>query len=270
MRLFDAHCHLQDPRLEPGRTELLAACRRSGIEGWMINSTRQADWEPVAALAAAVPGACASFGLHPWWQKERSPDWASQLEEILKRHPQAGIGETGLDRWMQNPDLADQTAVLATHFELARQLQRPVSLHCLKAWPELRGVFRRQGRLPHGFLLHSYAAPPEMTDFWIAQGAYFSFSPAFLHPRKTAQRAAFAAVPLDRLLLETDAPDMAPPPELEILPLHSPNGERLNHPGNLRLCLEAMANDRQLSEETVARAVQDNFERLFRTPASPR
>lgn len=266
MTLFDAHCHLQDPRLDAHRLELLKTCRRSGIQGWMLNSTRESDWASVAALAQAIPGVCASFGLHPWWQKERTQDWPGRLEAILRAQPEAGIGETGLDRWMPAPDLVDQSAVLEIHLELARQLQRPISLHCLKAWPELKSVFCRQPLLPQGFLLHSYAAPPEMTDFWVKAGAYFSFSPAFLHPRKRAQRAAFVAVPLDRLLLETDAPDMAPPVELELQPLHSPTGERLNHPVNLRLCLSALARDRELSEPDLATILRDNSRCLFGVP----
>ena len=263
--LFDAHCHLQDPRLASGLQLYLDRCAQEGITGWMVNATRESDWEAVSKLAADTPGIKASYGLHPWWQNERSPHWASLLEQKLKAEPAAGIGETGLDRWMQGHDLADQIEVINTHLELARRLERPISIHCLKAWPELKGVILRFGTLPKGFLLHSYAGPPEMTGFWAESGAYFSFSPSFLAPRKATQRDAFKNIPLERLLIETDAPDMSPPPGMEVAPLTSEEGKHLNHPANLILCLKALASDRKLSEEEMAEVLRTNTHRLFGT-----
>jgi TatD DNase family protein len=267
MNLFDAHCHLQDPRLQDILPACLSECRSRGITGWMVNATRESDWNAVADLVATVPGVRASYGLHPWWQYERSENWAVLLEQILKHHPDAAIGETGLDRWMEGHHLPDQIDVLETHLDLARQLDRPISLHCLKAWPELKGVLQRFGNLPRGFLLHSYAAPPDMTEFWVQAGAYFSFSPAFLAARKTAQRAAFQAIPHERLLIETDAPDMAPPQELALVNLDDSEGTHLNHPANLRLCLQTLANDRACSEEHLAEVLLANSQRFFgKTP----
>lgn len=279
MTLTDVHCHLQDPRLgDPlGLERLLAPCRAAGIQRWMVNATRESDWNAATQIGELIPGCALSFGLHPWWQKERSAHWLEALEEILLAHPLAAIGETGLDRWIEGHDLADQLRVLKAHLQLSRELNRPITLHCLKAWPELLRAVRECPPAARGFLLHSYAAPPEMLAHWIAAGAYFSFSPAFLHPRKEAVRRMFAQVPLERLLLETDAPDMAPPPELALLQLpslsesaqavsdrHAP--ALLNHPLNLRLCLSALAVDRALSEEALAAALEANANRLFSWP----
>ncbi|MEI6715186.1 MAG: TatD family hydrolase [Verrucomicrobiota bacterium] len=261
--LFDAHCHLQDPRLASGLQPYLDRCRKENISGWMINSTRESDWNAVSKLAANTPGIKASYGLHPWWQDERSPHWASLLEQKLRDEPTAGIGETGLDQWMQGANLSDQIEILNTHLELARQFDRPISIHCLKAWPELKRVINLFGKLPKGFLLHSYAGPPEMTAFWVEAGAYFSFSPAFLAPRKTPQRATFNNIPLDRLLIETDAPDMPPPSEMEVAPLKSAEGKHLNHPVNLVLCLKALATDRGITEQKMAEILRTNSNRLF-------
>lgn len=261
--LFDAHCHLQDPRLASLLQACLDRCGKENISSWMVNATRESDWDAVSELAANTPGVKASYGLHPWWQKERSSNWASLLEQRLKEEPTAGIGETGLDRWMQGHDLPDQIEVLNTHLELARRFARPISIHCLKAWPELKGVMRGFGTLPKGFLLHSYAGPPEMIPFWVESGAYFSFSPAFLAPRKAAQRAAFHKIPLDRLLIETDAPDMAPPLGMEISPFTDIEGNHLNHPVNLVLCLKALASDRGVSAQEMSDVLRTNANRLF-------
>jgi TatD DNase family protein len=263
MHLSDAHCHLQNPRLRDNLAEILAECRSLGIRRWMVNATREDDWEAVAEMARTIPGVHAAFGLHPWWQKERSPAWAERLEALLRTHPRATLGETGLDRWMEAPDLADQTAVLDVHLELATRLGRPLTLHCLKAWPELLAAVKRHPRRSHGILLHSYSGPEEQIPAWVRAGAFFSFSPGFLHPNKAARRAAFQSVPADRLLLETDAPDMPPPEPLMLRKLPSSEPSRGNHPANLRLCLAALATDRDLPEEKLALQIEENTSRLF-------
>jgi TatD DNase family protein len=263
MVLFDSHCHLQDPRLASLLPEALRAASLSGIRHWMTNGTRETDWPAVATLAQTFPGIRPSFGLHPWFQKERSPEWLAALTQRLLQFPSAGIGETGLDRWMPLHDLEDQQSVLFEHLQLAHQLQRPLSLHCLRAWNELHAFFRNHPPPPRGFLLHSYAAPPEMTPFWIRAGAYFSLSPAQLAPNKSRQRAAFSLIPLDRLLIETDAPDMPPPASLNRHPLLAPESTPLNHPLHLHLCLQALASDHRLPPEKLAEILLQNALRLF-------
>jgi TatD DNase family protein len=102
-----------------------------------------------------------------------------------------------------------------------------------------------------------------MVDGFLKQGAYFSFSPYFLNERKAAQRAVFARIPLERLLVETDAPDMAPPPELNLHPLSDADGKALNHPANLSVAYQGLAAIRQLPLEMLSRKVRENFERFF-------
>jgi TatD DNase family protein len=263
MTLSDAHCHLQDPRLSQTLPDTLRECRSLGITRWMVNATREADWPAVTALAASEPGVNASYGLHPWWQQERSPHWASHLETLLREHPRAALGETGLDRWMQNPNLADQLLVLEAHLELSRTLKRPITLHCLKAWPELAACLKRSPPSQRGFLLHSYSGPESQIPDWVRAGAFFSLSPGFLHPRKAAQRAAFRKVPLERLLLETDAPDMPPPEAIAVRRFGSEALHHLNHPANLTLCLQAMAADREISVERLALQLEENASIVF-------
>jgi TatD DNase family protein len=267
VKLTDAHCHLQDPRLKPHLDQALGACQGAGIHRWVVNGTRESDWPAVCELAGRIHGMEAAFGLHPWWQAERSEEWLAKLEAHLVARPSAGIGETGLDRWMTGYDLPDQIEVLRAHLELSRRLCRPVSLHCLRAWSELAAVVRDCPPSERGFLLHSYAGPADMIPRWVKAGAFFSFSPAFLHPRKAPVRGMFREIPVDRLLVETDCPDMAPPGELALLPLRDEAGKWINHPLNLRLCLEALAADRGLCAETLGAVLERNAERLFFDPA---
>jgi TatD DNase family protein len=275
MDFSDAHCHLADPRLRPHLPRVLATCRRAGIRRWMVNATRESDWPVVAQLRLTEPGVAFSLGLHPWWQGERSPRWREALEEQLRAYPEAGIGETGLDRWMPAHNLPDQLEVLADHLRLSRSLDRPVSLHCLRAWPELAGAVQRNPPSKRGFLLHSYSGPEEMVMHWVRAGAFFSFSPAFLHPRKARVRAMFRTIPIDRLLVESDAPDMAPPEELALGCLEPLGGSRndsmatgipdrfLNHPLNLLLCVQALAADRGMPVAELAAVLETNRNRLF-------
>ncbi len=263
MILSDSHCHLQDPRLRGHLTGALRECRALGITRWMVNATRESDWPAVTALATTEPGVYASYGLHPWWQKERSEDWARRLEALLKEHPGAAIGETGLDRWMENPDLEDQRRVLETHLELSRSLERPITLHCLKAWPELAACLKRSPPSKRGFLLHSYAGPESMIAEWVRAGAYFSLSPGFLHPRKANQLAAFKNIPPHRLLIETDAPDMPPPEKVALHRLEVEGVHPLNHPANLRLCMDQLAVSLEVCPEILALQLEKNAAGVF-------
>ncbi len=234
-RYYDAHCHLQDPRFGGTVEEILKACQDRGIQRLVVNGTRESDWDRVAELAERYPDLILpSYGLHPWWSRERSANWREDLEARLLANPRASIGETGLDRWMENPDPADQEEVLLAHLDLAERLNRPLSLHCLRAWGHLDAVLRAHPRPARGILLHSYGGPAEMVRPLADLGAYFSFAGYFLNPSQEKKRAAFQLVPEDRLLIESDAPDQVLPPELDEFSLIDPDtGKRLNHPGNL-------------------------------------
>ena len=102
-----------------------------------------------------------------------------------------------------------------------------------------------------------------MVAGFLARGAYFSFSPSFLHERKSAQREIFRTLPADRILVETDAPDLAPPPEQNPHPLAGENGKVLNHPANIAVAYDALAEIRGMTREKLAVVVHENFARLF-------
>lgn len=273
----DSHCHLQDARLDTVRMELLTACRERGINRWVVNATREKDWSRVEGLCADTNGALPAFGLHPWWMPERASGWEDRLRGLLLKIPHASLGETGLDLWMPDPDLEDQKQVLQIHLQLARELSRPVTLHCLRAWPHLLDVVQCSPPLPAGFLLHSYAGPAGQIPEWVRLGARFSFPPAFLAPKRAAVRELFARhIPLSRILVETDCPDMAPPLELSIARVPSyaasegaTGPQHLNHPLNLLLCITWLCKARGLSEKTLQSILEENFEKLF-VPAHAR
>lgn len=276
--LYDAHNHLQDAWLAPHRDRIFAALATAGVRRAVVNGSCEADWLDVAALAHASPLVLPSYGLHPWDAGNRSPDWEKNLRAALDADPRAAVGEIGLDRWMldrarpDDPRLAglrrapigEQTEVFLAQLSLAAVRNLPASIHCLDAFGPLLGALRSAKLPTRGFLLHAYSGPVEMVKDFADLGAYFSFNGAFLEPRKTRLRAVYAAVPPDRLLVETDAPAMRLPAALEKYPpLPADDGALANHPANLAVAYAGLAALRGVTGESLAAQTGENFRRLF-------
>lgn len=261
--LYDAHNHLQDERLDLWRGEIISQVPQAGIAEMIVNGSSEEDWPAVAKLAHEHTWIRPAFGLHPWYVKERGPKWLTTLRDHLAAHPHAVVGEIGLDRWIENPDIDAQLECFRQQLALAVELDRPASIHCLRAWGLLEETLRTCTLPRRGFLLHSYGGPAEMIPGFARLGAYFSLSPYFGHPRKAAQLAVFRSVPLDRLLAETDAPDMWPPDELNPHPLKSADSTSLNHPANLRVSYELLAQVRGMPVDELQGIIAANYAALF-------
>jgi len=260
--LYDAHNHLQDERLKPHLASIAAAVLREPIAAMVVNGSCEADWPAVLELARHYPQVIPSFGYHPWYVKERSPEWQQRLASYLEQTP-AGVGEIGLDRWIKDHDLAQQEEVFIWQLRLAAERNLPASLHCLQAWGKLFELLRAGPRPKCGFVLHSFGGPQEMIEPLAQLGAYFSLPGYFAHERKDRQREAFRHVPSQRLLIETDAPDQLLPPERVQYPLLDADGKPLNHPANLGAVYRFAAELFEESLEVLATRVQENFQRLF-------
>jgi TatD DNase family protein len=262
LRLWDAHNHLQDERLQAAPDPWIAL-RQEGIRGMVVNGSSEADWPAVVKLAHTHPEVLPSFGYHPWYVRDRTPRWLQTLTALLDATPSA-IGEIGLDRWIEGHDLADQEAVFVAQLRLAAKRGLPVSIHCLKAWGRLLEVLEREPRPACGWVLHSYGGPAEMIPALARLGAYFSLPGYFAHPRKQRQRATFLQVPPDRLLIETDAPDQLLPDDLCQYPLlDALSGKPINHPANLGAVYRFAADLFGEPVETLATRVEQNFLRVF-------
>jgi TatD DNase family protein len=268
MPLLDSHNHLQH-FADPAR--IIAEMQAVGIAGCIVNGTGEDDWENVATLAESHPDfVTPAFGLHPWKAHLRSDSWLTTLEAQLDRFPTASIGECGLDGWVAEPSLDVQREVFLPQLALARERRLPITIHSLKAWEPLFAAFAAEPP-PEKFLLHSFGGSPELVKRLAAMGASFSFSGHFLHPRKAKVLDAFRSVPEDRLLLETDAPDMLPPPEF----IDHPLLDGQNHPANLPRIATGLAAalgigvDR-LSEITVANHARFFHRGPFKAPPPPR
>jgi TatD DNase family protein len=262
VKFYDAHNHLQDARFGGRQKELLAACEKAGVARMVVNGACESDWSPVLALARENKIVQPSFGYHPWFLRERTPNWLRTLKKFLAAVP-AAVGEIGLDRWKPNLPYENQEMVFVAQLRLAAQRDLPVSIHCLQAWGRLHELLRENPCPVRGFVLHSFGGPAEMIPAFAKLGAYFSFPGYFLHERKLRQRAAFKKVPPDRLLVETDAPDQLLPAEKTLHPLTDANGQPLNHPANLPAVYLGLAEILGEKVERLTVRVEENFLRVF-------
>jgi TatD DNase family protein len=260
---IDSHTHLQDARLACQQDAWLPQLLRLPIQRAVVNGTSESDWQKVAELAQQHPWVLPSFGLHPWQVGHQTDSWLDSLARFLHSHPHAGVGEIGLDRWIQPHDFPAQIRAFKSQLDLATSFQRPVTIHCLRAWGNLRDILATSQLPTQGFLLHAYGGPHELIAEFESLGAYFSFSPSFLHPAKYRKRDLFLKMSADRILVETDAPDMAPPPECNAFPLRSGEGKLINHPCNLEVAYTGLATLLNLTPEDLKQRVQTNFSRLF-------
>jgi TatD DNase family protein len=280
--LYDAHNHLQDAWLSPHRQQVLTDLAKLPLARAVVNGTCESDWSDVMKLAREHAFVLPSFGLHPWNVGNATPDWRRKLEEIvsLPRASDGGvaIGEIGLDRWILDrarPDdsrlaglrrapLPEQMDAFTWQLRLAAERNLPVSIHCLDAWGALTDALRTTPRPSRGFLLHAYGGSADLAREFIELGGYFSFNGSFLGERQAAKRAVFAQLPLDRLLVETDAPAM-PPPE-NFRPYSLPglaDGNPINHPANIPAVYAGLAQVRGTSLEVLTDQIAENFQRLF-------
>jgi TatD DNase family protein len=262
MKFYDAHNHLQDDRFAGRQGELLAACAKAGIARMVVNGACEGDWPQVLALARENETVLPSFGYHPWYLSERTPEWQKVLEQFLDAVPGA-VGEIGLDRWKPDLSYDGQEEVFLAQLRMAAERNLPASIHCLQAWGRLHELLRDHPHPARGVVLHSFGGPAEMIPSFARLGAYFSFPGYFLHERKLRQRETFKQVPPDRLLIETDAPDQLLPEGKNLHPLVGANGKPLNHPANLVAVYVGLAEFLGEKTEALAARVEENFQRVF-------
>ncbi len=251
--LYDSHNHLQSLRFGQPATDLIAAMKHVGVTGCVVNATQEADWGNVQVLAEQFPDFVRpAYGVHPWFADTISEGWEERLRKLLCDNQHATVGEVGVDGWVSAPDLEVQRVVFAKQVAIAVELDRVMTVHCLKAWDILFQLMDVANAWPEKFLMHSFGGSIEVAQRLLKRGAWFSFSGYFLHTRKRKVLEVFKQLPKNRILLETDAPEMAPPEDLIVFPLE---GEAVNHPANLGAI--AAAFEKEMGEGTLERVAEN-------------
>ena len=261
---IDAHAHLQDPRLAPHLPQVFARAAAAGVAQIHVAATGEADWPAVAALADARPGiVLVSFGIHPWFIRDRSARWLRNLREILATRP-AGIGEIGLDARMEDGLDADREAVFRAQFELSHELALPASLHCRDAWEPMLKILFAAPPHPAGLLIHAYSGPPDALPALAEKNVHVSFGGTLTRPKNVRARKNAARAPASRFLLESDAPDLPPTlPAGAERPLVGEDGKLLSEPAYVPLVGRLLAEARGTTPGAIAAETAATARRLF-------
>jgi TatD DNase family protein len=221
-----------------------------GVGRFVCGGSSEADWGNVLDLAVRETGVIPMLGLHPWYVGEAARDWDARLRVLLQGSP-AGVGECGLDFALSNADRGAQTMALEAQWQMAIALGRPLSLHCRKAFDAILALAEKFGLPSKGAVIHAFSGSREQADAAIRRGFYISFACSLLNPNSKRARSAIAAVPPERLMLETDSPDIPPDPGV------------LNEPANLPRLLCAAAELRGETPEALMKQLQNNADRVF-------
>lgn len=203
--LQDSHAHLQAVR-DPSQIEtVLSALRESGVGRIFCNATSPLDWDEVKGYSERHIEVIPFFGIHPWFADKAVEGWESRLLTLLE-DPRAGLGEIGLDRARGGVNFEEQRRVFEKQLNMAFDLKRPFTLHCVDAWGPCIECISGHGKVTVPFLAHSFSGSLEVMKEIIKLGGYISFSLKLLEKRVEKVREAVMAAPLDRILLETDFP----------------------------------------------------------------
>ena len=260
--LLDVHAHLQDPAFDADRATVLRRAEAAEVRRIVCAGTCEDDWAAVVELARADRRIIPALGLHPWFVNDHSPEWLDRLQCLLDRVPSA-VGEIGLDRWVRDRDEAVQENVFRMQWDIACQRGLAMIVHCLRAWGWLLEVLRTEKTSPAGFVLHAYGGSAEQVPELAKMGAYFSVGTSILDPSRKRLRQAVAAVPSERLLLETDSPFLPPPASHRPAELITIEGSCRNEPCMLPSILAEVARVRGETEESVRQTIWQNGQRLL-------
>jgi len=252
-RLFDSHTHLDDPRFDADREAVLHRAAEAGVGDLLLAGVVARRWPALKATCALkVPGLRlhASYGLHPMYVDEHRDADLSALEDWLQRERPVALGECGLD-FRVAADADTQRRFFRHQVGLARETGLPLVLHARKAVEEVILTLRREG--PVRGVLHSYGGSEEQARQLWDLGVHLGLGGPLTHARSHKLHRLVAAMPLEQLLLETDAPDQ---------PGAAHRGER-NEPAFLVEVLDTVARLREATREHIAEATRRNALRLF-------
>jgi TatD DNase family protein len=256
--IIDTHCHLADAKLEADLDGVLRRAAEAGL-GAIVSvgaiSSLETDRRTVA-IAARHPHVFAIIGVHPHDAKDCDADRISALRELARSKKVVAIGESGLDFHYLHSPVEAQEAALRRHLELAAELDLPISIHCRDAEARLSAIVREVGLPPRGGVIHCFTGNTEAAREFVALGFHISFSGIVTFRNAREIQAAAPTVPDDRVMVETDAPYLAPEPY---------RGKR-NEPAYVRRTLEVLATLRGVDADRLATITSDNARKLFRLP----
>jgi TatD DNase family protein len=254
VRLADSHCHLIYKGLGEQQPEVLARAREAGVVAMLNISTRESEWDDVIAVAERESDVWASVGIHPH-EADQHPDVGTARLVERAQHPRVvGIGESGLDYYYDHSDRERQQASFRAHIAACRETQLPIIVHTRDAEDDTAAILREemeQGAYPG--VIHCFTASGEFASKALELGFYISISGIVTFKNAKDLQDTAKRLPIDRLLIETDAPFLAP------VPHRGKTGE----PAFVADTCRFLANLRGEDPDELAEATRANFHRLF-------
>ncbi len=250
--LFDTHCHLDVSEFSHDWRRQLALARGQGVVALLVPAVSRAGWQHLSAVVASDASLHAAYGLHPCYLAEHDPVAdADALGHWLEATPAVAVGECGLDFFIQDTDPAAQEALLMSQLSVARSLSLPVILHARRSHDRLLLCLRRAG-VTRG-IVHAWSGSEEQARRFVDAGFLLGFGGAATFERALKLRRLLQSLPLESVVLETDAPDI--PPAFA-------RGER-NTPAHLPQIAGVLAEVRGIPAHELALATTRNAARLF-------
>jgi TatD DNase family protein len=252
--LIDTHCHLDFPDFDAERDAIVERARAAGVGQMITISTRAKKFDTILAIAENYANVFCSVGTHPHNADEELDIETEDLVR-LSAHPKVvAIGEAGLDYFYDNAPRDAQAIGLRRHIAAARQTQLPLVIHSRSADDDMADILTEEiGRGAFPFLLHCFSSGPELAKTGIDLGGYISFSGILTFPKSEELREIARTVPRDRMIVETDAPYLAPKPF---------RGKR-NEPAYVAHTAQVLAETIGVSVEEIATITTDNAFRVF-------
>src|SRR5579864_2157764 len=253
--VVDTHCHLADPRLRGEVDDVLARAREAGVRTIVaVGAIGSIETDRMTVeMAERHPDVWAAVGVHPHDAKDCDSTRIAQLRELARAPKVVAIGESGLDfHYMHSPAEAQEES-LRRHLELAAEMEKPIVIHCRDGEQRLVEIVREIGIPPRGGVIHCFTGDEAAAREFLALGFYISFSGILTFKNAGSIREAARVVPEDRVVVETDAPYLAP----------EPYRGKCNEPAYVVRTLEILARARDIDADTLAAQITSNAARLF-------
>lgn len=252
--LFDTHTHISHAKFSEDRAEVLARAAAAGVDLLMDIADSEETASRVLAMAEQVPGCFAAVGVHPHHAREWDEGSYERLKRLARHGRVRAIGEIGLDYFYDFSPREAQFRAFRAQICLARELGLPIIIHDRDAHADVVQVLAEEGAAEVGGIMHCWSAPWEIAEQVLELGFYLGFGGSVTYPKNEAIRAVARRAPLDRLVIETDCPYLAPVPF---------RGKR-NEPAHVRAVAEFLAGLRGLSLPELAHITRENGKRVLR------
>ena len=258
--LVDSHCHLDASEFDPDRDAVIRRAQAAGIARQVVPSTDADGWPKLRDVCMSAHGLFPAYGLHPMYLARHRPGHLDDLRAWIERERPLAIGECGLDYFIEGLDQDQQQTYFEGQLQLACEYDLPVIVHARRAVDAVIATIRKVGS--NGGLrgvVHSFSGSRQQAEQLWQAGFLIGLGGPVTYPRANRLRKLAATMPIEYLLLETDAPDQ---PDAGI------KGQR-NEPARLATVLETIAELRETASSDIAQMTTRNAEHLFRLPAAP-